>query len=400
MAEDTYYVTIVGKSIDPIVQKMKAVAQFVKEAHPLRFEFETEEYFETQYEERLRELRHVHGGATKQARPSQPFVMAALGVTDTILYFKTPDDFFIWIHRTFKMEDTTNLAFYKRRANKDSLKHMLTSGNKYFSIAFAIGRSPAEAVSFELFGSVVPKTVNAFLALLKSGKLLGSTVHRVVRGGWVQAGDTTGTGGFSQFIDGSVLPDESVNDLDAAGLLCLANSGPDTNGSQFFITVKPLPFLNGKYVVIGRVISGMRVVRLMNAVQTDMATERPIDKVRLTEISPDLTENSTLKAEVMEELEEEAPLHEKEEAAVKMQAMFKGKQIRRKELVPASPKEDLSPKSAAKKKKSLIGIKKAPTKIQTKAQKEAEEDEQAAIKIQATIRGKQTRKEMAARSPK
>jgi len=221
---------------------------------------------------------------------------------------------------------------------------------------------------------------------------LGSIVHRVVSGGWIQAGDPTGTGGSSAFADGSTLPDERVNDLDAAGLLCIANCGPDTNGSQFFITVKPLPFLNGKYVVIGRVISGMRVVRLINNVKTDPATQRPLDKVRLTEMSPDLADNDTLKAEVMEEIIEEAPLHEQEEAAVKMQAMFKGKKTRDKKLVKAK-EEPVSPKS--EKGGNLAALK--AKKKQSILMKQAQEDEAAAVRIQARVRGKQTRRTMETR---
>jgi cyclophilin family peptidyl-prolyl cis-trans isomerase len=377
----TYYVTIVGKRLDPVFQKLKAVAEFVKDAFPMTFAFEAEGYFETQYEDRLRVLRDTHGGAIRQARPSQAFVMAA--TQDNILFFKTPDDFFLWAFRTFKMEDTTNLAFYKRRANKDILKQMLTSENKYCNMSFAIGRGNSETVAFELFGELVPQTVAKFLELLKSGKLLGTLVHRVVKGGWIQAGDVTGKGGCSEFADGSILPDERVNDVDAAGLLCIANCGPDTNGSQFFITVKPLPFFNGKYVVIGRVISGMRVVRMINSVKTDLATERPIDKVRITEIAPDLTErDATLKAEVMEEMEEEAPLEEQERAATKMQAMFKGKKTRDQKMIPTSPKTPT-------KKRLSLGGKKRSSVQQTK---QAHEDEQAAIKIQAIMRGKQGRR--------
>jgi cyclophilin family peptidyl-prolyl cis-trans isomerase len=121
----------------------------------------------------------------------------------------------------------------------------------------------------QLFANT-PKTSDNFRQLCKGfqkdGKTLtykGSTFHRVIAGFMAQGGDFTnhnGTGGVS--IYGSKFADESFeNKHEAPGLLSMANSGPNTNGSQFFITFRDTPHLDGRHVVFGKVKSGMEVVR-------------------------------------------------------------------------------------------------------------------------------------------
>lgn len=148
-----------------------------------------------------------------------------------------------------------------------------------------IGGEKIGRILFELYSDSVPKTAENFRALCtgekgigQRGKPLhfkGSIFHRIIRGFMCQGGDFTnsnGTGGES--IYGEKFEDEGFETKHTVpGLLSMANSGKDTNGSQFFITCQPTPWLDGKHVVFGRVVKGMSVVRQLE--QTKVEGEKP-----------------------------------------------------------------------------------------------------------------------------
>jgi len=114
-------------------------------------------------------------------------------------------------------------------------------------------------IVIELFPDVAPITVNNFVFLAEEGWYDNTTFHRVIPGFMAQGGDPTGSGmGGPGYAFVNEVSDDVV--FDRAGLLAMANSGPDTNGSQFFITYGPVGHLNGSYTIFGEVIEGMDVV--------------------------------------------------------------------------------------------------------------------------------------------
>lgn len=134
----------------------------------------------------------------------------------------------------------------------------------------------------ELYHKHVPKTARNFYELAKRGYYDGVLFHRIVRDFCVQGGDPTGTGRGGESIYGGQFDDELTRELKhtGAGILSMANSGPNTNGSQFFITLAPQPSLDGKHTIFGRVRAGMETVKRMGAARTD-ANDRPIEPIRI-----------------------------------------------------------------------------------------------------------------------
>jgi len=117
-------------------------------------------------------------------------------------------------------------------------------------------------IELKLFPSVAPKAVENFIGLVEKGYYKGIIFHRVIKDFMVQGGDPTGTGRGGESLWGEPFEDEfsSAVKFDKPGILAMANAGPHTNGSQFFITTKPTPWLNMKHTIFGEVAVGYDVV--------------------------------------------------------------------------------------------------------------------------------------------
>ncbi|KAK4196193.1 putative peptidyl-prolyl cis-trans isomerase-like 1 [Triangularia verruculosa] len=149
-------------------------------------------------------------------------------------------------------------------------------------------------ITLELYNDHAPKTCTNFSTLAQRGYYDGTVFHRIIKDFMIQGGDPTGTGRGGASIYGEKFEDEIRSDLKhtGAGVLSMANAGPNTNGSQFFITLAPTPWLDGKHTIFGRVKNGIRIVQRMGLVPVDKG-DRPMEEVKI------------VKAHVAEEGEEE-----------------------------------------------------------------------------------------------
>lgn len=146
----------------------------------------------------------------------------------------------------------------------------------------AIFKTEKGDISVELFADRAPLTVENFVNLARAGFYDGTTFHRVINGFMAQGGDPTGTGTGGP---GYQFGDEFHPSLrhDGAGVLSMANAGPGTNGSQFFITHGPTPHLDDRHSVFGKVIAGMDVVNSLR--ERDPQRDRqPGDRIETIEI--------------------------------------------------------------------------------------------------------------------
>ena len=133
------------------------------------------------------------------------------------------------------------------------------------------------AFTIELLEDRAPKTAQNFIDLAEKGFYDGIIFHRVIPGFMIQGGDPTGTGRGGP---GYTIPDEFHPELRHTedGFLSMANSGPNTGGSQFFITLDATPWLDGKHAIFGKVVDGLDVVRSIGSTATGPG-DRPLEEV-------------------------------------------------------------------------------------------------------------------------
>ena len=143
-------------------------------------------------------------------------------------------------------------------------------------------------IKIELRADLAPKAVENFVTHSKNGYYNGLIFHRVMRDFMIQAGDPTGTGAGGESIWGGKFQDEFAPNavFDKAGILAMANKGPNTNGSQFFITTVATTWLNGRHTIFGYVKEGFDVVKKIESVPTTgrYQGDKPLEDVKIISI--------------------------------------------------------------------------------------------------------------------
>ncbi len=176
-------------------------------------------------------------------------------------------------------QDTGKVESKDQQTKTDQTKvETKTEGNE---MSVAVINTNMGKIEIELFADKTPKTVENFVGHANKGYYNGIIFHRVIPNFMIQGGDPTGTGRGGESIWGEPFEDEIVPSLvfDKAGILAMANAGPNTNGSQFFITVAATAWLNGNHTIFGKVIEGMDVVNAISKVETSKPSNDPTRNV-------------------------------------------------------------------------------------------------------------------------
>jgi len=198
-------------------------------------------------------------------------------------------DFYSFCEEKFKYEESEEND-YSVIANDAKLNRMKNSNNMYCFLKFRQeGEIIQPSLTLELYKTDAPKTCKNFKNLCEAegedNKYKGTYVHRIVPNGWIQMGDTKngskGDSGHSSF-EKQYFPDETFSiSHNARGMVGMANSGPHSNQSQFYITLEAKKYLDKKYVCFGKVIEGTALLDLIERVHT--FNERPVKPIEIAE---------------------------------------------------------------------------------------------------------------------
>jgi cyclophilin family peptidyl-prolyl cis-trans isomerase len=183
--------------------------------------------------------------------------------------------------KPIKKEETNN----KKNKIEEKVKELMTLDTNQILVA-TISTNMGD-IEVKLFPNEAPKTVENFVGLATEGYYKGVIFHRVIADFMIQGGDPTGTGSGGDSFFGGSFEDEFNDSLKHSepGILSMANAGPNTNGSQFFITLVPTPWLDGKHSIFGKVIGGMDVVKSIGKVATSKPFDKPLKDVVMNSVT-------------------------------------------------------------------------------------------------------------------
>ena len=163
----------------------------------------------------------------------------------------------------------------------------IVTANTRVTIEVTKGGAPMGKIVLKLFPDIAPKACENFVGLAKKGYYDGIIFHRVIDNFMIQGGDPTGTGYDGKSLWGTPFEDEFSPKVrfTKAGQLAMANAGPKTNGSQFFITLKATPHLNDHHTIFGEVVEGMDVVTAIGKVETNPQGNKPLVEIAMKKVT-------------------------------------------------------------------------------------------------------------------
>ncbi|OSX67366.1 hypothetical protein POSPLADRAFT_1130482 [Postia placenta MAD-698-R-SB12] len=200
-------------------------------------------------------------------------------LTSTSIDPQTKTSQLVWDEEELMFDDFANLPKGKGK-EKDIGKR-----RAYVRVVTTLGGG---SLNLELYCEKAPKTCYNFLQLAKAGKYNNCLFHRLVPGFMIQTGDPAGTGAGGESCWGTPFRDEhdmrNVAKHDSRGVVAMANKGPGTNGSQFYVTFRETPHLDKKHTVFGKLVGGEDVLDALEALPVKPGTERPAKSVRISEV--------------------------------------------------------------------------------------------------------------------
>jgi len=182
----------------------------------------------------------------------------------------------------------------KTKMEKDLMTDSTKSANE---ITVAVMKTNMGDIEIQLFPEDAPLAVENFVKHAKDGYYKDVIFHRVIDGFMIQGGDPTGTGSGGESIWGKPFKDEFTpkHRFDGPGILAMANAGPGTNGSQFFITLAATPWLNDHHTIFGKVIEGMDVVSAIGKTKVSKPDNRPYSDIVIESITIEKRQSKTKK---------------------------------------------------------------------------------------------------------
>lgn len=360
-----HVITIYGRVNSPAFHKAMAISEACESPD----EFVVVPMFPAPFDQLLGQLRSQYGGAAWQHS-------AGVAVVSEYHGFIGDDAGLLrWLLRAGVAGAAASIHNSSGRtqsweavAEKAYAEFIAASGLTFAFVELSMDDIVMGRLVFQLLADAAPKTCENFVALCKGG-YVGTPIHRIKRGGWIQGGDVVtgnGDGGESSF--GGPLADESFElDHASAGVLGMANVGPHTATSQFYVTLGPCPSFDKNYVAFGQLIDGAKLLEYVETLDT--TNDRPRANLRISAAGPGLgLEEST---GVADEL-----------AATKLQAMTRSRNAR---------KEIKEQQAAAAK---LQAVKRGQA-----ARKQKVAEGKAATRVQAMQRGKRSRRNRKKEAP-